>query len=105
MHTWNPIPSEVEQDRLRQAHELAAESGADWAMAFQPGSSGCHELLDRTALLVDMLERHVVTHPACVARPEWFRLAHQAVAALHELYQQVGAEHLAADQPSRTTPD
>ena len=91
---------EVEQDRQKQIHELAAESGAGWAECYRPGSAGCHELLDRTALLADMLERHVVAHPACVASPEWYRLAQQAAAALHELYQQVGAEHLAAPEPN-----
>jgi hypothetical protein len=88
---------EVEQDRQRQVAELAAESGPDWVDGYQPGSAGCHELLDRTALLADMLERHVLEHPACVARAEWYRLAEQAAAALHELYQQIGAEHLAVD--------
>ena len=92
---------EVEQERLRQASELAAESGPGWADGFRPGSFGCHELLDRTALLADLVERHLLGHPACVAHPEWYRLAEQAAAALHELYQQVGAEHLGADGPSR----
>jgi len=52
-----PSPVDIEQDRLRQAGELATESGEGWAEEYQPGSSGCHELLDRTALLSDMLER------------------------------------------------
>jgi hypothetical protein len=91
-------PYEVEQDRQRQARELSAESGEDWAEGYRPGSAGCHELLDRTSLLTDLLERHVLAHPACVARPEWYLLAEQAAAALRALYQQVGAEHLAADQ-------
>ena len=85
---------EVEQDRLRQASELAADSGEGWADAYRPGSPGCHELLDRTSLLSDMLERHLLSHPACVANPAWYLLAEQAAAALRELYQQVGAEHL-----------
>src|SRR2546430_2055552 len=88
---------EVEQDRLRRIHELAAESGEGWADGFLPGTSGCHELLDRTALLSDLLERYILDHPACVANPAWYRLAEQAAAALCELYQQVGAEHLASD--------
>src|SRR3954465_8289628 len=90
-------PGEVEQDRLRQAGELAAESGAGWADGYRPGSHGCHELLDRTALLSDMLERHLLGHPACVANPGWYQLAEQAAAALRELYQQVGVEHLAGE--------
>jgi hypothetical protein len=93
------IPDELEQDRLRQAGELAAESGKDWAGGYRPGTPGCHELLDRTALLADLLERHLLAHPACVARPEWYRKAAEAAASLQELYQQIGAEHLAADEP------
>jgi hypothetical protein len=93
-------PQEGERDRLRQVSELAAESGEGWADAYRPGSPGCHELLDRTALLSDMLERHLLSHPACVANPEWYHLAERAVAALNELYQQVGAEHLEAAEPS-----
>jgi len=93
-------PSEVERDRQRLAQELAAESGEDWAEGYRPGSAGCHELLDRTALLTDMLERYLLAHPACVARPEWYLLTEQAAAALRELYQRVGAEHLTVDQPN-----
>ena len=89
----------VEQDRQQQASAPAADSGEDWAKEFRPGSAGCHELLDRTALLTDLLERHLLAHPACIARPEWYRLAEQAAAALRELYQQIGAEHL-DNQPS-----
>src|SRR3954468_10014267 len=87
-------PGEVERERLRQAAELAAESGEHWAGEFRPGSHGCHELLDRAALLSDLLERHLLSHPACLANPGWYLLAEQAAAALRELYQQVGAEHL-----------
>ena len=97
MNVENLSPQHVEQDRQRQARELAAESGEDWANEYRPGSAGCHELLDRTALLTDMLGRNVLAHPACIARPEWYALAEQAASALRQLYQQVGAEHLAAD--------
>src|SRR5262245_4125528 len=96
----NLSPTEVERDRQRQVSELAAESGEGWADAYRPGTPGGHELLDRTSMLSDMLVRHLLEHPACVANPEWYRLADQAVAALNELYQQVGAEHLGADEPS-----
>src|SRR5262245_15142516 len=89
---------EVEQDRLRQAGELAAESGEGWADGYRPGSPGCHELLDRASLLSDMLERHLLGHPACLANPQWYALAEQAAAALRELYQHVGAEHLGAER-------
>jgi hypothetical protein len=92
-------PDEVEQDRLRQVRELAADSGEGWADGFRPGTLGCHELLDRAALLSDMLQRYLLDHPACVANPAWYVLAEQAAAALHELYQQVGGEHLGSETP------
>src|SRR4051794_16258480 len=96
----NLSPAQVERDRQRQANELTAELGEAWAADYRPGSHGCHELLDRAALLADMVERQLVGHPACVANLEWYRLAEQAAAALRELYQQVGAEHLAGEGPS-----
>jgi hypothetical protein len=97
MTTHSPNTHEVEEERLRQVRELSAESGEEWSEEYRPGSPGCHELLDRTALIVDLVERHLLAHPACVARAEWYQLAEQAAAALRELYQQVGGEHLAVE--------
>lgn len=98
-------PNTIEQDRQQQADELAAESGDGWSKEYLPGTFGCHEFVDRVALLVDMLERHVVTHPACVAKPEWYRLAQQGAAALHTLYQQAGAEHLSTSESDGNVPN
>ncbi len=98
MNVENLTTDEVEQDRQRLVQEFVAESGPMWNAEYEPGSAGCHELLDRTALVADMLERHIVAHPACIARPGWYALAEQAASALHELYQQVGAEHLAVGE-------
>jgi hypothetical protein len=96
MHAANLIPAEVEQDRLSQVSELAADD-PNWAENYQPGTHGCHELLDRTALVADLIEQNLQTHPACVANAEWYHLAEQAATALRDLYQRVGAEHLSAD--------
>lgn len=85
---------ETEQERLRRAEELASESGPNWAAAFQPGSEGCHELLDRASMLQDMVDRYLLSHPACVSHPDWYALAERAAAALAGLYQRVGAEHM-----------
>jgi hypothetical protein len=74
----NRNPGEIERGRLRQAVERAAECGQEWADGYRPGTAGCHELLDRTAMLADMLERHLLSHPACVANAEWYKLAEQA---------------------------
>jgi len=85
---------DTEHERQQLLDELAADHGPHWAEQYEPGSFGCHELLDRTALAADIVERYVSTHPACVQNQEWFALAEQAVAALQELYQRVGAAHL-----------
>ena len=90
---------EIEQERQGLARQLTGESGEEWVEENRPGSVGCHELLDRTALVADMLARHILTHPACISRPEWYLLAEQAAAALRALYQNVGTEHLAVDGP------
>jgi hypothetical protein len=84
----------TEQERQQLVAELIADRGPDWAEQYKPGSFGCHELLDRTALVADAVERYVLTHPACVQNQDWFALADQAVAALRELYQRIGQEHL-----------
>lgn len=90
-------PADVEQERQQRVAELNTESGANWAEQFKPGSFGCHELLDRTILAGDIVEEHVLSHPACIHDPEWYALAEQAVAALRELYQRIGAKHLDAE--------
>lgn len=89
--------AELELQRQEAIAELAAEHGPDWSDAYKPGSFGCHELLDRTALVEDLLERHLLSHPACIQNPDWYELAERAAAALHDLYQRVGAEHLGGD--------
>ena len=92
--------SETEQQRQQRLSELAAEQGPQWAEQFKPGSMGCHELLDRTVTIGDMVEQCVLAHPACALQPEWYALAEQAVAALRELYQQIGTQHL-QDAPAK----
>jgi hypothetical protein len=84
----------TEQERQQLIDTFSADHGPDWAQQAKPGSFGCHELLDRTALVADMLEQYILTHPACVQNKDWFALAEQAVVSLRELYQQIGAEHL-----------
>ena len=84
-------------ERLQAIEELAADDGPEWGAPYVPGSFGCHELLDRTSLVVDLIERNLLTHPACLQNADWHRLAAKAAEALHELYQQVGEAHLPAE--------
>ncbi len=83
-----------EQERQQLIEALCADEGQQWAEQYKPGSFGCHDLLDRTACAAEAVERYVLSHPACVRNEDWFALAEQAAAALHELYQRIGEEHL-----------
>jgi hypothetical protein len=89
--------TDLEEHRQEIINEMIAEHGPNWAEHYAPGSFGCHELLDRTMQAAESVDKHVLSHPACAQNPEWFALAEQAVAALNELYQRVGAEHLAEE--------
>ena len=88
---------DTEQERQRYIDEMSADHGPDWREQYQPGSFGCHELLDRTALVADLAERYLLSHPACFQDADWFALAERAVAALQELYQSVGEKHLGSE--------
>src|SRR5258708_39579035 len=88
-----------EDERQRQLAELAEDGGPDWMAAYAPGSFGCHELLDRTNLVGDMLEQQVMSHPACVANPEWYAQAAMAVTIVRDLYQQIGTNHAGNENP------
>jgi hypothetical protein len=88
-----------EEERQQDLAELVADQGADWMEHFKPGSFGCHELLDRTSVLADLVITRVRSHPACIQDPEWYALADQAADALSKLYQSVGAKHISEKAP------
>jgi hypothetical protein len=85
-----------ELEQLRQSYIEECKDGlaVEWEELAKPGSFGCHELLDRTSIVMSSVERDILSHPACLQNKEWFELAHRAVEALNDLYQKVGAEHL-----------
>jgi hypothetical protein len=87
---------EIEATRQEELEQLK-EEGPDQDV---PGSFGCHELLDRTSLLMNNVSEYVLTHSACVRNKEWYLLAHQAFENLFQLYQDIGAEHIGADERS-----
>ena len=70
--------------------QLLADHGQNLDEQYSVGSFGCHELLDRTFLVANMVDNYVLTHPACVQNQEWFALAEQALDALMDLYQKIG---------------
>ena len=95
---------DTEQDRQRIMEEMVAEHGPGWREHYKPGTFGCHELLDRTSLAARAIEENVLSHPACAQNPEWFALAEQAAAALHELYQRIGTEHVGEESAENSKP-
>lgn len=97
-----PSLDETEKDRLHQIEELNLDKGTDWREEFKPGSLGCHELLDRASIVLNLVDQQLLSHPACVASPEWFALARQAFDALFELHQSVGNLHLSEGRSELT---
>lgn len=93
---------DVELERQERLQELQTDHGPGWESRYQPGSFGCHELLDRTHLTATIVEHYVLEHPSCVQNKDWYALAEQAVTALNELYQRIGAEHLGVDEEPTT---
>jgi hypothetical protein len=93
--------NEAETERKRALHELESESGRSSLDEFRPGTFGCHELLDRTHLIADQIEQALLSHPACLQNQDWYQLAFEASTALHELYQRIGAAHLATPDPAQ----
>ncbi len=91
-------PQEIESERQERLRELESDEGRARFEEFLPGTFGCHELLDRTILLAEQVESSILSHPACLQNREWFALASEASAALHELYQRIGSEHLGENE-------
>jgi hypothetical protein len=52
-----------------------------------------HEALDRTSVLMDMVESTLFDHPG-ITKQEWHDKLEEAHQALFDLYQMIGAEHL-----------
>ena len=84
---------EIERERSEKLAELDAD-GPEWRERFAVGSFGCHELLDRTHLVSNLLWEFVIEHPSCLANPSWYAQAREAFALLDDLYQKVRAEHV-----------
>jgi hypothetical protein len=77
--------SEHAERRRQLIADTEGEVGERWREQYLPGSAGCHELLDRTALVLDLLDRYIVEHPACFEKEAWFELAAEAARLLQTL--------------------
>lgn len=86
---------QLRQEALSEAMEtVGAPSEADLVTLYAPGTFGCHEALHVTSVAMDMVDGHVLEHPAIIANPEWYRLAAEAHGTLFALYQAIAEQHL-----------
>ena len=100
-------PDEVENARLaaitgyRGDLDAGEEENPNWLDDLKergkPGTFGYHEALHTTSIQMDSLERYVLEHPAILMDKEAYRLCHEAHTLLFNLYQHLGAIHLADD--------
>jgi hypothetical protein len=97
MATDQAAMTDAEIRRREAVSELIEERGANWREEFAPGTLGCHELLDRAALIAGLVDQQILDHPACLQNEQWYKLAESAAEALNNLYQAVGAAHLDAE--------
>ncbi|MDX3976576.1 hypothetical protein [Shinella sp.] len=82
-------------DRL-EAERIAAIRNANVRdpEEFRPGSYGCHEALHAASMLTDMVESHLLKHPAILLNDDLCRHTHAIHAAQFDLYQAIGEKHL-----------
>ncbi|MBB3978030.1 hypothetical protein GGQ64_003244 [Rhizobium azooxidifex] len=88
---------EVEDERLKLITELAQARGttsAELLARSAPGTRSCHEATHTASIVLDLVDQHLLHHPAIAANPEWFRYASRASEALFNLYQSMGEAQL-----------
>ena len=54
---------------------------------------------------MNLLEKQIAEHPACVQQPSWFALVRDATASLNQLYQGIGRVHLDTPPLNRASTD
>ncbi len=89
--------TEVESQRHDAIAEIEAVDGPAWTDGYEPGTFGCHELLDRVHRISSLFQERVLEHPACLQNPEWYQLANSAVETIEKLYREISATHLSDD--------
>ncbi|MDF1634883.1 hypothetical protein [Mycoplana sp. MJR14] len=88
---------ELEDERLKVLAELARlkeTTTAEISTRNAPGTRSCHEATHTASIVLDLVDQHLLHHPAIAANPEWFRHASKASEALFNLYQSMGAAQL-----------
>lgn len=85
---------ELEDERLKLLAELARvkqTTTAELLSRNAPGTRACHEATHTASIVLDLVDQHLLHHPAIAANPEWFRHASRASEALFNLYQSMGS--------------
>lgn len=98
-------PEEIENVRLSiiaAHHETEdGDKNPNWLEELEeisePGSFGYHEAVHTLSIQMDMLERHLMEHPAILMDKHAFAQAYEAHHMLFELYTHLAARHIAAD--------
>lgn len=93
-----------EKERLqtlaeRQAAEFAGPDHRSLAVRYGPGSFGCHEAMHVTQVVVDLIERELLSHSAVLLDSFWYGKVREAQALLRSAYTHVAEAHLAAPFP------
>lgn len=94
-----------EEERLqalaeRQAAEFAGPNHRSLTARYGPGSLGCHEAMHVTQVVVDLIERELLSHSAVLLDSFWYSKVREAQALLRSAYSQVAQDHLAAPFPA-----
>ena len=84
------MPQEINAEIEESRQQALAELNEDAAQHFGPDTMGCHEALHMASVVQDIVERHVLNHPAIVLNPSWYRRAYHASTELAALYQDIG---------------
>lgn len=88
---------EVEDERLKLLAELAQSrrtTPGELIAHSAPGTRAFHEATHTASIVLDLVDQHLLHHPAIAANPEWFRFASRASEALFNLYQSLGEAQL-----------
>lgn len=98
------MADDYEKERLealaeRRTAEFAGPDHRSLEARFGPGSFGCHEAMHVTQLVVDMIERELLSHSAVLLNPHWYGKVREAQASLRRAYNAVADNHLAASLP------
>ena len=84
-------PEEVEEFRQSDLEDSERELVPSEHL---PKSLSYHEALDRTSMVLNIIDNNILSHPVILLDPEAYRIAYEAHSKLFNLYQYLGDKHL-----------